>query len=645
MNLTEAFKALNALTEETFSVSDDGIEKLSQFEDNDDLDDTLSIIDTEAETEEDLQDSYLGKVILDCCVCHSKLYKDKDDIKIDDEEDLANVGDECPYCASSDGYKIIGEVGKFEDSEDDKESEKTNESFNQRKSRRLTESSNSEDFEIEDGVLNKYVGPGGNVVIPNGVTRIGTHAFEFCDSLTSITIPNSVESIGDNAFNHCTSLKSITIGNSVKTIGDSAFYYCNSLTNVTIPNSVTAIRDDAFCYCDSLINVTIPNSVKSIGDEAFAGCDSLKSVTISDGITSIGDYAFYDCDSLSDITFKGNVNKINFGKKCFYGTPVEKELFKDNDKESGKPNESFNLKRSRRLKEAATKTKSRKNMSEIEGTLGNVFTKHSKELSMVHDKQSALDFLDKIKPEVKNKSYLDNVKEEIMKMRNSTKIIEYLYNIILKGDKMGTKVESFKQRKSHRLKEDVKEMSLTTDDTHLELNTDENGNTTLTTGPVTSDLSDSDEVLTPLSDETKTDIENNDIDNPEDDIDVDVDEFDEDSFDDLGESYFRKIYENVNRYKTTKVTSKGNSLVVEGLLKFKSGKTKKTSFIFEAKDYMRNGKARFIGENLQLTKGKKSFIVDGIIKDKKFISESFKYNYKASDNAGNKRDVRGSIKR
>ena len=85
MNLTEAFKALNALNEETFSVSDDGIEKLSQFEDNDDLDDTLSIIDTEAETEEDLQDSYLGKVILDCCVCHSKLYKDKDDIKIDDE--------------------------------------------------------------------------------------------------------------------------------------------------------------------------------------------------------------------------------------------------------------------------------------------------------------------------------------------------------------------------------------------------------------------------------------------------------------------------------------------------------------------------------------------------------------------------------
>ncbi len=35
-----------------------------------------------------------------------------------------------------------------------------------------------EDFEIEDGVLTAYTGPGGAVVIPDGVTAIGDAVFE-----------------------------------------------------------------------------------------------------------------------------------------------------------------------------------------------------------------------------------------------------------------------------------------------------------------------------------------------------------------------------------------------------------------------------------------------------------------------------------
>ena len=37
--------------------------------------------------------------------------------------------------------------------------------------------SNASDFIIENGVLRKYVGPGGDVVIPEGVTEIGIKAF------------------------------------------------------------------------------------------------------------------------------------------------------------------------------------------------------------------------------------------------------------------------------------------------------------------------------------------------------------------------------------------------------------------------------------------------------------------------------------
>ena len=131
MRLSEAFKALDALNEDTFSLSDDGIKKLAEFENNDDLTDELSVIDLDAETEDDIEESYVGKVILDCCVCHSKLYKDKSDIEIDEESQLANVGEDCPYCYTPDGFKIIGEVATYnsetvsDENEDNKDSEDT----------------------------------------------------------------------------------------------------------------------------------------------------------------------------------------------------------------------------------------------------------------------------------------------------------------------------------------------------------------------------------------------------------------------------------------------------------------------------------------------------------------------------------------
>ncbi len=143
--LIEAFKALNALDEDVFSVSDDGIEKLSAFEDDDTVSDDITIYDVDAENESELEDSYIGKIILDCNVCHSKLYKDKADVVIDEESNDANIDMECPYCYSVDGFKIIGEVAPFAECLDPSKSVK--ESLKNRKRKMNKKTRLKEDYE------------------------------------------------------------------------------------------------------------------------------------------------------------------------------------------------------------------------------------------------------------------------------------------------------------------------------------------------------------------------------------------------------------------------------------------------------------------------------------------------------------------
>ncbi len=127
------------------------------------------------------------------------------------------------------------------------------------------ESADAPEFVIEDGVLCSVKNCKGNIVIPEGVTHIGTSAFEKHTDMSAVTIPDTVTEIGDYAFAGCTGLTSIVIPDSVTAIGASAFQSCKNLESVTLPTGITELKDYTFMRCDSLREINIPESVVSIG--------------------------------------------------------------------------------------------------------------------------------------------------------------------------------------------------------------------------------------------------------------------------------------------------------------------------------------------------------------------------------------------
>ena len=162
-----------------------------------------------------------------------------------------------------------------------------------------------------------------NIKIPEGVTVIASGTFNNCTSLESVKLPDTLTIIDNSAFRKCESLKTIEIPDGVASIGVAAFYNCKSLANVEIPRGVTSIESQAFYNCESFTSVEIPDGVTTIDDSAFYGCKSLISVEIPDSVTSIGQGIFSNCKSITDIYYMGTKSEWDAIPKDWYNESLE----------------------------------------------------------------------------------------------------------------------------------------------------------------------------------------------------------------------------------------------------------------------------------------------------------------------------------
>lgn len=162
------------------------------------------------------------------------------------------------------------------------------------------------------------------ILLPNGLVDIGPEAFSFCVSLQQIKIPDSVTSIGDQAFSFCEKLMQIKLSESVTHIGEEAFLHCNSLSEVIIPPS---LRDAEFIIENGKLmrnlnwgiekKIEIPKGVRIIGPRAFNHCENLTNIIIPDGMSEICSNAFFYCEALTGIQLPASIKTI--GNNAFAG--------------------------------------------------------------------------------------------------------------------------------------------------------------------------------------------------------------------------------------------------------------------------------------------------------------------------------------
>ena len=199
------------------------------------------------------------------------------------------------------------------------------------------------------------------IIIPEGIEKIGQYAFAGLTELKKVTLPSTLKTIDVGAFYNCFKLETVEGIENVKFFNQKCFQNTNLKNSyetgkINLDNAI-AIGDNAFSIEDTILewddnpnygkgkfnvvydrddstkDIPTPSDPKrvfefsekaqSIGAYAFAGNGQLTAVTIKADKIKLGEYAFKNCTQLSRFDINAAVISIGAFQNCTYLTEVK----------------------------------------------------------------------------------------------------------------------------------------------------------------------------------------------------------------------------------------------------------------------------------------------------------------------------------
>ena len=195
-----------------------------------------------------------------------------------------------------------------------------------------------------------------SISIPKTVKKIGTSAFNCCDSLKAFTILSTIEEIGNTVFDN-SGITSLTIEDTDQTLiigggsntsvtvfgsgfkpsctvyagrnivtkdGKGPFQFADNITEITYGPQVTAFSKHE-CRRNSIVQKVkiLSTQITDIPEGAFGECSALESINLPENLTTIQNSAFIWCKNLWDAVLPSTLKSI--GGQTFDGCPLTPE--------------------------------------------------------------------------------------------------------------------------------------------------------------------------------------------------------------------------------------------------------------------------------------------------------------------------------
>ena len=152
------------------------------------------------------------------------------------------------------------------------------------------------------------------------LTKIGSYAFDGCESLLGVMLPDSLGEIGEYAFRDCYKLENISGGNGLRVVGYAAFEDVIGALTVSADGRYVSVGKVLVSYVGNDVALELDDGFVAIAAGAFADSTELVSVTVelTSDLEYIGERAFEGAFGLNTFRFEGE-SKVEASPEAFYG--------------------------------------------------------------------------------------------------------------------------------------------------------------------------------------------------------------------------------------------------------------------------------------------------------------------------------------